>query len=207
MAVDAEHESQSKGSLHSYNPNFPPTLIFWPVPQPPSWKCCFRDVTRLETRTDGRDSLAPGLKSAVPRSSCWAHVEHKSQRDLNAWPSWEKGTRRKVWKGVRESWNLVPHHLFTSNYQCWCFSQFTTYQSSSPQFAAPMVLDAFSWSGDRIIVCLTLKFDSFSFTLLLMTLYMKTVRTDQVLGHSASAGAYPLWWMKLRVWWTIQDIY
>lgn len=88
-----------KAKVHFARPiqtsHVPPTLVFWPVPLPPSWRCCSRDAIRLEMGTDRRDSLAPGLKSAVPRSSTWAHVEHKSWCDLSPWPWWEKGAKRK----------------------------------------------------------------------------------------------------------------
>lgn len=73
----------------------PRTLVFWPVPFPPGWRCCFRDVISLEMGTDRRDSLTPGLKSAVLRSSAWAHVERKSWCDLSPRPKWEKGAKRK----------------------------------------------------------------------------------------------------------------
>lgn len=106
-----------KAKVHFARPiqtsHVPPTLVFWPVPLPPSWRCCSRDVIRLEMGTDRRDSLAPGLKSAVPRSSTWAHVEHKSWCDLSPWPWWEKGAKRK---GLERSKGRLepPLQLFAS---------------------------------------------------------------------------------------------
>lgn len=147
-----------KAKVHFARPiqtsHVPPTLVFWPVPLPPSWRCCSRDAIRLEMGTDRRDSLARGLKSAVPRSSTWAHVEHKSWCDLSPWPWWEKGAKRK---GLERSKGRLepPLQLFAS----------AGASADSPGTRAPLcslkVSGTSSWSSFSSWVCITLQFIAF----------------------------------------------